>query len=64
VFFATVVALSLPATAQARGGGPNLLNSPGYQRALEDSRKQIQQSQPVTTPAARPRKKARHHAHG
>lgn len=39
--------------AFARGGGvPNLLNSPGYQRALEESRKRYRDS--VSEPYVKP----------
>lgn len=38
--------------ASARGGAANLLNSPGYQRALEESRKRYRQS--VTEPYVKP----------
>lgn len=49
----TVAALSFSGPAFARGGGvPNLLNSPGYQRALEESRKRYRQS--VTEPYVKP----------
>jgi hypothetical protein len=54
--------------AVARGGAPNLMNSPGYQRALEESRKRYRDSasEPyVKRPAVYPRKKwksrGRHH---
>ncbi|TKT72932.1 hypothetical protein YH63_016710 [Afipia massiliensis] len=30
--------------ASARGGAANIINSPGYQRALKESRKRYQQS--------------------
>lgn len=46
--------------AVARGGAPNLMNSPGYQRALEESRKRYRESvsEPyVKPPAVYPRKK-------
>ena len=43
----------------ARGGAANLLNSPGYQRALEESRKR--QAEPyLKPPTVYPRKKWRH----
>jgi hypothetical protein len=61
---ALVVALASNATtpAQARGGGPNLINSPGYQRALEESRKRYgAQTQPYTQPpSVYPGRKWRH----
>ena len=60
-------ALSSATPAFARGGGvPNLLNSPGYQRALEESRKryreQLSQSPPQTSVAVS-RKKPKHRGH-
>lgn len=50
--------------AAARGGGSNIMNSPGYQRALEESRKRYQQpAQPSVQPSAtHKRKKPRHHS--
>ncbi len=54
-----VATMSLPALSFARGGAPNLMNSPGYQRALEESRKRYRQSttEPyVKPPAVYPRK--------
>ncbi|MCF2523024.1 hypothetical protein [Bradyrhizobium sp. G127] len=63
----TVAALSFSGPAFARGGGvPNLLNSPGYQRALEESRKRYreQSSQsPSQTSAVAPRKRMKHREH-
>jgi hypothetical protein len=53
--------------ASARGGGSNIMNSPGYQRALQESRKQYQPSavQPhVPSPSAHNRKTSGHrHRH-
>jgi hypothetical protein len=50
--------------ALARGGGAaNIMASPGYQRALEESRKRYRESysQPyVRSPSAHARKKYRH----
>lgn len=41
--------------ASARGAAPNIMNSPGYQRALEESRKR--QAEPyLKKPAVYPRK--------
>ncbi len=57
--FLAVAELSFAAPASARGGAANLLNSPGYQRALEESRKRYRQSatEPyVKPPAVYPRK--------
>jgi len=50
------------APAHARGGGANLLNSPGYQRALEESRKARVQAY-TTPPAVYPGRKWRHRRH-
>ncbi|MCP9626123.1 hypothetical protein NML43_03355 [Rhodopseudomonas palustris] len=36
--------------AFARGGAPSIMDSPGYQRRLQESRQQLQQ--PYTTPPA------------
>lgn len=36
--------------AAARGGAPSIMDSPGYQRRLQESRQQLQQ--PYTTPPA------------
>lgn len=52
--------------AAARGGAAvNTMNSPGYQRALEESRKRYRESatQPRVQPSAiHKRKKSRHHS--
>jgi hypothetical protein len=46
----------------ARGGGPaNIINSPGYQRRLEESRHQLSQPDVQTTPTQQHR--SRHHRH-
>lgn len=50
--------------ATARGGGSNIMMSPGYQRALEESRHRYQESDPqprVQPSTAHKRKKPRHH---
>jgi predicted PurR-regulated permease PerM len=51
---AACAALALVAFASgpafARGGAPNIMDSPGYQRRLQESRQQLQQ--PYTTPPA------------
>jgi hypothetical protein len=59
-------ALFAATPAAARGGGAaNIMGSPGYQRALEESRKRYRES--VTQPRVQPsavhkRKKSRHHS--
>ncbi len=46
----------------ARGGAPNIMNSPGYQRRLQESRQQV--SQPDVQPPSTHRHKWRHrHRH-
>lgn len=51
--------LSTTTPASARGAAVNIMNSPGYQRALEESRKR--QAEPyLKKPAAYPRKTWRH----
>jgi hypothetical protein len=42
----------------ARGGGGNILNSPGYQRRLQESRQQL--PQPTAQPSSAHRRKWRH----
>lgn len=64
ILTATIAFLALfcAENASARGGGANLMMSPGYQRALEESRKRYrQEAQPYTQPpSVYPRKKWRH----
>jgi hypothetical protein len=58
--FALVVLVN-PTPSFARGGAPNLMDSPGYQRRLQESRQQLQ-AQPVPTqPAVHHKKKHKHH---
>lgn len=54
-----VAQLSSLTPAAARGGGSNIMNSPGYQRALQESR-QRQVEPYVKPPAVDPRKTWRH----
>lgn len=52
-FFVAAIELSLAPAASARGGAAaTIMNSPGYQRALEESRKRYRESysQPYTQP--------------
>ncbi|MDZ4367242.1 MAG: hypothetical protein U0987_09500 [Afipia sp.] len=62
--FVVVAEVSALTPAFARGGGAaNIMGSPGYQRALEESRKRYRESyrQPyVHSPSAHARKKYRH----
>jgi len=62
VIAASAVAMFANISAHARGGGANLMNSPGYQRALKESRERYaREAQPYTQPpAVYPRKKWRH----
>ncbi|MDO8980620.1 MAG: hypothetical protein Q7V17_15435 [Afipia sp.] len=66
VFSCLLISLALPSVtpASARGGGAaNIMGSPGYQRALEESRKRYRESysQPyVRSPSAHSHKKYRH----
>jgi hypothetical protein len=53
--------LANPTPSFARGGAPNLMDSPGYQRRLQESRQQLQ-AQPVPTqPAVHHKKKHKRH---
>ena len=63
MLLAAALASSATTPASARGAAATIMNSPGYQRALEDSRKRYQQSaeprvQPL--PAHKRNKKPRH----
>jgi hypothetical protein len=51
-----MVAVSEPVVA--RGGAANIMNSPGYQRRLQESRQQLP---PTDASAAMHRHKPRHH---
>lgn len=58
-----VAELAFPAPGSARGAAPSIMDSPGYQRALQESRKRYreQYSRPYAQPpAVTPRKKWRH----
>jgi hypothetical protein len=61
LLLAGVVEFSNVAPALARGGAPSIMNSPGYQRRLQESR-QPDSRRYVRTLAIDPRKK-RHHRH-
>jgi hypothetical protein len=56
---ATIVIVVSSEPMFARGGGAaNIINSPGYQRRLQESRQQV--SQPEAQPSATHRRKWRH----
>lgn len=59
----TIVGIAGIDAALARGGAPNVMDSPGYQRALQESRKRLQAQPDVAPPAAiaGPRRHHRHH---
>jgi hypothetical protein len=61
LLLAGVVEFSNVAPALARGGAPSIMNSPGYQRRLQESRLPDSRRY-VRTLAIDPRKK-RHHRH-
>ena len=50
-------------SASAKGGGSNLLMSPGYQRALKESRQKYAEPQPYVRATVLPARKARHRHH-
>lgn len=62
---ATVMTLMTYTPVSARGAAPSVMNSPGYQRALEESRRRYRlEVEPSVRPQpAYPRKKKRHRAH-
>jgi hypothetical protein len=55
---ATAVAGSSEPVFARGGGAANILNSPGYQRRLQESRQQL--SQPGVQPSSTHRRKVRH----
>lgn len=64
ILFAGCTALVGIAPASARGGGSNIMMSPGYQRALQESRERYRASsteQRVQSSTIHKRKKPRHH---
>ncbi|MCG6203158.1 hypothetical protein LPW26_00790 [Rhodopseudomonas sp. HC1] len=50
IALSAALALAGLGPAFARGGAPSVMDSPGYQRRLQESRQQLQQ--PYTTPPA------------
>jgi len=62
---ASAIALMRYTPASARGAAPGIMNSPGYQRALEESRRRYRlEVQPSVRPQpAHPRKKKHHRTH-
>jgi hypothetical protein len=55
---AAIVVVIESAPVLARGGPPSIMDSPGYQRRLQESRQQL--SEPEVRPAPTHRKKRRH----
>jgi hypothetical protein len=57
------IGFSSVGAAFARGGAPNVMDSPGYQRALQESRKrlQVQPDAPFAYDRREPRRQSRHH---
>lgn len=47
----------------ARGGAANIMNSPGYQRRLQESRQQLSQPDVQSASAHRGHKARHHHPH-
>lgn len=62
VVLITAFVLTIITPASARGGGAaNIMGSPGYQRALEESRKRYREAYTKSHPqSVHPRKKYRH----
>lgn len=60
VLLVGAIELSNIAPALARGGAASIMNSPGYQRRLQESRQQYSRSL-VQTPVIQPRKHRHHH---
>jgi nitrate reductase cytochrome c-type subunit len=68
VIFAVLAVCGMTVTnntsASARGAAPNIMNSPGYQRALEESRKRQAEpylQKPPVYPRKIWRKRGKHH---
>jgi len=65
IFTLATIATAIAMSGQpsfARGGGPaNIINSPGYQRRLEESRRQL--PPPDVQAAQNDQHKSRHHRH-
>lgn len=64
VLAAALIGIWSATPASARGAAPSIMSSPGYQRALEESRKRYRDSvrEPAArSPAVKPRKTSRHH---
>lgn len=63
-FFGALCLTPATTPAAARGAAPSIMNSPGYQRALEESRRRYrQEAQPQARPQPVHRKKKRHRGH-
>jgi hypothetical protein len=63
LFLIGAAELSNIAPALARGGAANIMNSPGYQRRLQESRQQGSPSSYAQTPGIPVRKKSHHRDH-
>ena len=61
VLFAAIVAFTCTGEAFARGGAANLMNSPGYQRRLQESRQEYSKAY-TKPPSVYPGRKWRHRA--
>jgi len=60
--FAAIVLAMIVASEPglARGGAASIMNSPGYQRRLQESRQQLAQPSPQPSPAIHPKSRHRH----
>jgi hypothetical protein len=65
-FFVTITATAVAVAGStspllARGGAPNIMDSPGYQRRLQESRQQLAEPTVQTPATPSHRHKPRHH---
>jgi hypothetical protein len=61
VTFIAILCITWAGEAFARGGAANLMSSPGYQRRLQESRKEYSKAY-TTPPSVYPGRKWRHRA--
>ena len=59
----TTAVLGSCAPVFARGGAASIMNSPGYQRRLQESRQQVSQPDVLPASAHRGHKPRHHHQH-